>query len=433
VVPADVRIEGGSSGSANANGFYRLFEPPGLHTLVASYFGYETSTTEVSIDLGSNTVHDVELTPLAGHSVEGTVRNGANLSALSQASVVLENSPLERTTGVSGAYEFGNIPYGVYTLTASGFGFQPERRTLTVSRLDPQLPLVQDFDLAPAALAADYEAGPLGWTRVVPPNQASAGLWVRADPVGSGGGLVQPDDDHTPSPGTMCWVTGNAASANDQVGAADIDNGATILQSPVFDLSAMSQPTISYWRHFTNDGGSNPGTDTLHVLLSNNGGTSWKVVEKVVQSQRHWVEVTVPVKPLLVPTSNMRLRVRAEDIGAGSVVEAAFDDFMVYEGGSTSSLLPPPRNVLHGATPNPFNPSTSLRFELASAGPATLAVYDARGRLVRTLWSGFLGAGPHALPWDGRDGRGARVASGVYVVKLASGEFAATRRALLLK
>jgi aminopeptidase N len=68
--------------------------------------------------------------------------------------------------------------------------------------------------------------------------------------------------------------------------------------------------------------------------------------------------------------------------------------------------------------PNPFNPRTMLRFELARAGDVELRILDVRGRVVDVLRPGRLGAGLHEFPWDGTDFRGAAVSSGVYQVQL---------------
>jgi hypothetical protein len=69
-------------------------------------------------------------------------------------------------------------------------------------------------------------------------------------------------------------------------------------------------------------------------------------------------------------------------------------------------------------TPNPFNPSTVLRFSLARDADVDLTVYDVRGRLVRDLGTRSWTAGEHDVVWDGRDGRGRSLASGVYQVRL---------------
>ena len=73
--------------------------------------------------------------------------------------------------------------------------------------------------------------------------------------------------------------------------------------------------------------------------------------------------------------------------------------------------------------PNPFNPRTTIALDLPRAGEVQLRIYDLRGALVRTLVDERLEAGRHEVVWDGTDGRGAAVASGVYFSELrAAGE-----------
>lgn len=76
---------------------------------------------------------------------------------------------------------------------------------------------------------------------------------------------------------------------------------------------------------------------------------------------------------------------------------------------------------LVAAAPNPFNPSTTLVFEVASPAAARLEILDVRGRRVATLVDAALGAGRHTRVWNGRDDAGRPVASGVYVARLEVG------------
>ena len=84
-------------------------------------------------------------------------------------------------------------------------------------------------------------------------------------------------------------------------------------------------------------------------------------------------------------------------------------------------------------SPNPFNPRTTIRFELARAGAARLAVYDVCGRQVRTLLDGSLAAGSHEAEWDGRDDGGREVGSGVYLARLEAGGVVAVARLGLVR
>ena len=91
------------------------------------------------------------------------------------------------------------------------------------------------------------------------------------------------------------------------------------------------------------------------------------------------------------------------------------------------------RLILHPATPNPFNPSTRLAFELAHSGPVRLDILDARGRLVRTMVNGDLVAGRHEMIWDGRDDLSRNLASGVYFSRLKAGSLVATGKLTLVE
>jgi hypothetical protein len=85
-----------------------------------------------------------------------------------------------------------------------------------------------------------------------------------------------------------------------------------------------------------------------------------------------------------------------------------------------SGRATPSATRLEAPTPNPFNPRVTLAFGLARAGSARLAVYDARGRLIRDLLDAELPVGEHAVTWDGKDSQGVVQSSGVYVVRLVS-------------
>ncbi|PID80068.1 hypothetical protein CSB20_08290 [bacterium DOLZORAL124_64_63] len=93
----------------------------------------------------------------------------------------------------------------------------------------------------------------------------------------------------------------------------------------------------------------------------------------------------------------------------------------------------PAAATLDANYPNPFNPSTSFRFELKFAGEAELVILDMRGRQVRTLARGTHGPGEHVLHWDGTDDAGRALPSGVYLYRLRAAGLQYTRAATLVK
>jgi FlgD Ig-like domain/Rax2 C-terminal beta propeller domain len=83
--------------------------------------------------------------------------------------------------------------------------------------------------------------------------------------------------------------------------------------------------------------------------------------------------------------------------------------------------------------PNPFNPSTTIRFRVPAQMPVSLTVHDVAGRRIRTLAEGVQTTGEHSVLWDGRDDRGTSVAAGVYFYRLSAGSETLTRKMILLK
>ena len=103
-----------------------------------------------------------------------------------------------------------------------------------------------------------------------------------------------------------------------------------------------------------------------------------------------------------------------------------------------ASLFIPQETALLANYPNPFNPETWIPYQLAVPAEVALTIFDMNGGMVRRLEVGHQSAGMYqsrgrAVYWDGRNGSGESVASGVYFYTLTSGEFTATRKMLIRK
>jgi hypothetical protein len=83
--------------------------------------------------------------------------------------------------------------------------------------------------------------------------------------------------------------------------------------------------------------------------------------------------------------------------------------------------------------PNPFNPATTIEFGLERHSHVSLRVYDAAGRLTRVIANNDRPAGHYSEVWDGKDGCGRAVSSGVYFYRLDTGSLTRTRKMILLK
>jgi hypothetical protein len=88
---------------------------------------------------------------------------------------------------------------------------------------------------------------------------------------------------------------------------------------------------------------------------------------------------------------------------------------------------------LHGNYPNPFNPSTTIRYEIGRACPVSLKVFDLKGALVRVLYEGDREAGRYTAMWDGFNESGNQVSSGIYLYRLKARGFENTRKLILLR
>ena len=265
-------------------------------------------------------------------------------------------------------------------------------------------------------LLTDMETNP-NWNT----GQASDGKWQRDDPVGTfyfTGDPIQPEFDHTPDPGTKCFFTDNNGSVL----------GASELVTSTFSAVGIAHPVIEYFRWFVWVGES-ISEDTWTTDISNDGGQTWVNVERFTQSDPSWRRVVFPIASRVTPTGNMRMRFVANEVGVGTIVEAAVDDFRLLslapgQGAAAAATSTPrllagaPALSLHVDGPNPSQHDIRLRFAVPARTSVDLAVFDLGGRRIRDLVRGIAEPGEHRASWDGLDDGGHPIASGVYFARL---------------
>ena len=100
--------------------------------------------------------------------------------------------------------------------------------------------------------------------------------------------------------------------------------------------------------------------------------------------------------------------------------------------GEGQDILSRPSRLMQNQ-PNPFNPSTMIRFSLEKAGHVSLKIYDAAGRHIKTLAEDTRSPNEYSVTWDGKNDAGASVAAGVYLYKLQTPDGTQTRRMVLVK
>lgn len=175
----------------------------------------------------------------------------------------------------------------------------------------------------------------------------------------------------------------------------------------------------------------NVGVASIDLTYSTDGGATWPGVIALAVPNTGSYSWTVPD----VATASARIRVTARD-AAGN--EASYDsaaDFGITNALSGVGDLALGTDVSLNVYPNPsWAGATRIFCSTPRAAEAQVSIYDIRGSLVRRLGDGAASSGEQTLAWDGRDGGGRDVPSGIYLVRLTAGrEIAQTRRLVLFR
>ncbi len=260
----------------------------------------------------------VTITPLAGSAVAaGTESLRVETAAGSQA------YPLVSTGGLNYEMVFPPIPcgetFGWYLIAQSTGG-----QTVTYPEDASSSPATGVSAFGMTDELTDFEVAS-GWS-VGPPATATTGIWERGAPIGT---AAQPGADHSPV-GDNCWFTGQG-SIGGTLGENDVDGGETTLYSPVMNLLGASNPVISYWRWYSNNSGASPGADIMTIQISDDLA-NWTNVELIgptgPDTTGGWIQHTFTVADFALLTSTVQMRFIVGDLGAGSIIEAAIDDFV---------------------------------------------------------------------------------------------------------
>ena len=436
--------------SADGAGVYQSHLAPGSYSLEASAPGFALVTrSNVGITAGGTSVQNFALQDVAPPSISNLVfpQSIENPADSVRVSAVIRDSTAIATADLR--YRFDEGLWQTLALTASGsalfsaavpppdvwstldlyFAASDPDGNQSVSPSGAPEEYVRIYGLY---FVADNCEDDNGW-ELVGQFDPTQGRWVRVDPLGTTfqGRQVEPSDDHSPTPGTECYVTGQGPEGG-TAGQGDVDGGCVNLRTPFYDLSALTGAIVHYWRWFAME--IDPA-GSFKVFATGDGGQSWVLLESITSGQNTWTEVTRDLTPLITLGPQVAFVFQACDNGTDSFLEAAVDDFAIERVGPPTGVEPPRvlESALLSPRPNPAPGSTTIVFRLARSGPARVTIFDAAGRRVRTLADGHFGAGEFRIPWSGDDDQGRRLPGGVYFSRFEGPGISKERRVVLLR
>ncbi len=403
--------------------YYKLLET-GTYDITFESDGYIPHTEYgVSTTWGTPTVLDVQMNLLAYGSIVGNITEtgGMPINATVDIYTYPANSlvaSVQSDAFNSGYYSADYLVYGDYRVVASAQGHLDAEQIVTLDGDELSVDLTLGISMQVTLFDDDFESGTGQWT----------GDWdVVAD------------------------AYEGAYSMTDSPSGAYESNALSIctMASPV-DMTDLLSGTLSFWAKWNLE----RNWDGVRFQVSTDDGTSWISLASPYtdagsgqgaqiddepyyeDNQPGWVNVELDLAPY-VSLSSVQFRFILESDSSVERDGFYFDNFVI-EGISESSGGPsgvdtPALTALRGCYPNPFNPSTTLKFAIADAGNVRLSVYDISGKLVSTLVDGMQTAGDHEVQWNGKNSNGDSVASGVYFAKFSSGDVVNTTKLSLIK
>jgi len=186
-------------------------------------------------------------------------------------------------------------------------------------------------------------------------------------------------------------------------------------------LVKVHSPGLSKFQDHVMVSSKESGTGGLKILAADLQGGAIEGLDRSF--------ITIPVEFIghqyqVAPVSVEDIRLAGAD---GSLVN------VVARTTTSDVKVIPGEFALQQNFPNPFNPSTEIRYDLPDEGFVNLVVYNMVGQKVRTLRSETMQPGYHSMVWDGRNDVGSQVATGMYFYSIQTGSFQATKKMLFLK
>ncbi|MFA5817214.1 MAG: M14 family zinc carboxypeptidase [Bacteroidales bacterium] len=272
----------------------------------------------------------------------------------------------------------------------------------------------------------DFETGVYGWVhQSYGTTSNSNDDWQLGTPAGKGG-----DPDHAFS-ANNCW--GNDLGWDSFQGTSWDGiyeaNVFSLLRSPVIDCSKMFDVGLKYMRWLNtrlNDFARIKVNDQLVWQSASSGNIDSEWTEQIID-----ISDIADGNPAVTITFELQTN-KAAHVGGWNIDDVIVADGLVSGSTSEEANLNVEPAVLYDSYPSPFSSLATIKYYTVCEGPVELTIYDLSGSKVKTLISCDQPSGQHQTTWDGKNGNGQPVDSGIYFYQLKAGKFARTKRLVLI-
>ncbi|MEO0474265.1 MAG: T9SS type A sorting domain-containing protein, partial [Bacteroidota bacterium] len=355
----------------------------GTYTVTYSKLGYLSQTFSLALNNGVLTTQDVALQAAPRSALTVIVKDYFTGLNLPDADVLLE-APFGQTsfslaTNANGLAAEPNLPVSTYSVTAGKWGYITDSIQFV---LDPNNPVVE------IRLKPGYYDDFIFDNNWQVQSSASAGIWEKGDPIGtSAQGLdFNPEDDLNNDFGSEAFVTGNGGGG---VGFDDVDNGVTVLTTPLMDLSILNQPLIRYswWMTQFDFIGNGGDPDTLQIEITD--GANTVILDKIaVGFNDFWTTVdSIPLPSAINPNGQVLMRFIVSDEDPGNIVEAAIDGFAIFDGNPPviNTALEEDEIPQLSVFPNPVQDQLQIKWEGQQLQDLRFELWTLQGQLIHTI------------------------------------------------
>jgi hypothetical protein len=378
--------------------FGRYWRPllPGTYTIHVKKQGYEPATlTNVTVNNSLWTQRSFQLNPLTAFEITGNVTangepvNGAIYIEGDYPEIMEFANGTFSFTGYEGLLEFwivceGSVPvFCSEEISAENFSFNYS--------LDSEHILFQDF----------FENG-LG-------NWQINGTWELNNDAQTGNYALRS-------------AMGTFYENN--------ENKFTSTQQAILIPNVQEKTVLSFWQKYHTE----HDFDIASVQISANG-TDWLILRFYSGQKDYWHKEIISLADF--GGESIYLRFHFASDGTETDPGWWIDDIRIVSTGSSdmeNSLVPEMMTQLFDNYPNPFNPTTTISFNIAEKGNTELSVFNVKGQKVITLFTNDNQLpGHYKITWNGLDSTGSKVSSGLYFYQLVTEKHTKTKKMLLLK